>query len=303
MQIGMAGLGRMGGAMARRLLRNGHEVVAYNRSPKPVADIVAEGASGADSLEALVEALKPPRAVWTMVPSGDATEAMVNALLNLLSPGDTLIEGANSNFRDSQRRAKAAAEHRLLFLDAGTSGGIWGLEGGYCIMVGGDREAYDRLLPALKSLAPGDDRGYAYMGPAGAGHFVKMVHNGIEYGMMQAFAEGFEMLEAKTEFGLNLAEIAELWRHSSVVRSWLLDLAAAALQEDPGLDNLVSYVDDSGEGRWTVQESVELAVPTPVITAALQQRFRSRQENPLGGRVLAALRNQFGGHAIHTADS
>ncbi len=303
MQIGMAGLGRMGGAMARRLLRNGHEVVAYNRSPKPVADIVAEGASGADSLEALVEALKPPRAVWTMVPSGDATEAMVNALLDLLSPGDTLIEGANSNFRDSQRRAKAAADRRLLFLDAGTSGGIWGLEGGYCIMVGGDREAYDRLLPALKSLAPGEDRGYAYMGPAGAGHFVKMVHNGIEYGMMQAFAEGFEMLEAKKEFDLNMAEIAELWRHGSVVRSWLLDLAAAALQEDPGLDNLVSYVDDSGEGRWTVQESVELAVPTPVITAALQQRFRSRQENPLGGRVLAALRNQFGGHAIHTADS
>ena len=303
MQIGMAGLGRMGGAMARRLLRNGHEVVAYNRSPKPVADIVAEGASGADSLEALVEALKPPRAVWTMVPSGDATEAMVNALLDLLSPGDTLIEGANSNFRDSQRRAKAAADRRLLFLDAGTSGGIWGLEGGYCLMVGGDREAYDRLLPALKSLAPGEDRGYAYMGPAGAGHFVKMVHNGIEYGMMQAFAEGFEMLEAKKEFGLNMAEIAELWRHGSVVRSWLLDLAAAALQEDPGLDNLVSYVDDSGEGRWTVQESVELAVPTPVITAALQQRFRSRQVNPLGGRVLAALRNQFGGHAIHTADS
>ena len=299
MQIGMAGLGRMGGAMARRLLRSGHEVVAYNRSPRPVADIVAEGARGADSLDALVQALTPPRAVWTMVPSGDATEAMVNALLDLLSPGDTLIEGANSNFRDSQRRAKAAAERRLLFLDAGTSGGIWGLEGGYCLMVGGDREAYDRLLPALKSLAPGEDRGYAYMGPAGAGHFVKMVHNGIEYGMMQAFAEGFEMLEAKAEFGLNMAEIAELWRHGSVVRSWLLDLAAAALQEDPGLDNLVSYVDDSGEGRWTVQESVELAVPTPVITAALQQRFRSRQQNPLGGRVLAALRNQFGGHTVY----
>jgi len=299
MQIGMAGLGRMGGAMARRLLRNGHEVVAYNRSPKPVADIVAEGARGADSLHALVEALTPPRAVWTMVPSGDATEAMVNALLDLLSPGDTLIEGANSNFRDSQRRARAAADRGLLFLDAGTSGGIWGLEGGYCMMVGGDREAYDRLLPALKSLAPGEDRGYAYMGPAGAGHFVKMVHNGIEYGMMQAFAEGFEMLEAKKEFGLNMAEIAELWRHGSVVRSWLLDLAAAAFQEDPGLDNLVSYVDDSGEGRWTVQESVELAVPTPVITAALQQRFRSRQVNPLGGRVLAALRNQFGGHAVY----
>ena len=299
MQIGMAGLGRMGGAMARRLIRNGHDVVAYNRSPQPVADIVAEGARGTDSLDALVHVLTPPRAVWTMVPSGDATEAMVNSLLDLLSPGDTLIEGANSNFRDSQRRARAAAERNLLFLDAGTSGGIWGLDGGYCLMVGGDREAYDRLLPALKSLAPGEDRGYAYMGPAGAGHFVKMVHNGIEYGMMQAFAEGFEMLEAKKEFGLNMAEIAELWRHGSVVRSWLLDLAAAALQEDPGLDNLVSYVDDSGEGRWTVQESVELAVPTPVITAALQQRFRSRQVNPLGGRVLAALRNQFGGHAVY----
>jgi len=291
----------MGGAMARRLLRSGHEVMAYNRSPKPVADIVAEGAKGAGSLQALVEALDPPRAVWTMVPSGDATEAMVNTLLDLLSPDDTLIEGANSYFRDSQRRAKAAAERNILFLDAGTSGGIWGLEAGYCLMVGGDRKAYDRLLPALKSLAPGEDRGYAYMGPAGAGHFVKMVHNGIEYGMMQAFAEGFEMLEAKKEFGLDLAGIAELWRHSSVVRSWLLDLTAAALQDDPGLDSLVSYVDDSGEGRWTVQESVELAVPTPVITAALQQRFRSRQDNPLGGRVLAALRNQFGGHATYTA--
>ena len=301
MQIGIAGLGRMGGAMARRLLRSGHEVVAYNRSPKPVADIVAEGARGVDSLQALVDTLDSPRAVWLMVPSGDPTEIMVNTLLGLLSPNDTLVEGGNSYFRDSQRRAEAAAKQQVMFLDAGTSGGIWGLEGGYCMMVGGDREAYDRLLPVLKSLAPGEDRGYAYMGPAGAGHFVKMVHNGIEYGMMQAFAEGFEMLEAKKEFGLDLAGIAELWRHGSVVRSWLLDLAAAALQDDPGLDSLISYVDDSGEGRWTVQESVELAVPTPVITAALQQRFRSRQDNPLGGRVLAALRNQFGGHAIYTA--
>jgi len=300
MQIGMAGLGRMGGAMARRLLRSGHEVVAYNRSPQPVADIVAEGATGADSLDALVRALDQPRAVWVMVPSGNPTEAMVDTLLNLLSPGDTLVEGGNSNFRDSQRRAGAAAARDVRSLDAGTSGGIWGLEGGYCLMVGGDREAYERLLPVLKSLAPGDDRGHAYMGPAGAGHFVKMVHNGVEYGMMQAFAEGFEMMHAKEEFDLDLPAIAELWRHGSVVRSWLLDLAAAAFGEDPGLDELVSYVDDSGEGRWTVQESVELAVPTPVITAALQQRFRSRQDNPLGGRVLAALRNQFGGHAVHT---
>jgi len=300
MQIGMAGLGRMGGAMARRLLRSGHEVVAYNRSPQPVTDIVAEGATGADSLDALVRALDQPRAVWVMVPSGNPTEAMVDTLLNLLSPGDTLVEGGNSNFRDSQRRAGAAAARDVRWLDAGTSGGIWGLEGGYCLMVGGDREAYERLLPVLKSLAPGDDRGHAYMGPAGAGHFVKMVHNGVEYGMMQAFAEGFEMMHAKEEFDLDLPAIAELWRHGSVVRSWLLDLAAAAFGEDPGLDELVSYVDDSGEGRWTVQESVELAVPTPVITAALQQRFRSRQDNPLGGRVLAALRNQFGGHAVHT---
>jgi len=300
MQIGMAGLGRMGGAMARRLLRSGHEVVAYNRSPQPVTDIVAEGATGADSLDALVRALDQPRAVWVMVPSGNPTEAMVDTLLNLLSPGDTLVEGGNSNFRDSQRRAGAAAARDVRSLDAGTSGGIWGLEGGYCLMVGGDREAYERLLPVLKSLAPGDDRGHAYMGPAGAGHFVKMVHNGVEYGMMQAFAEGFEMMHAKEEFDLDLPAIAELWRHGSVVRSWLLDLAAAAFGEDPGLDELVSYVDDSGEGRWTVQESVELAVPTPVITAALQQRFRSRQDNPLGGRVLAALRNQFGGHAVHT---
>ncbi len=301
MQIGMVGLGRMGGNMAERLLRGGHHVTVFDASASAVGASAAKGAEAAASLEDVVKRLKAPRTLWVMVPAGEVTENTVAALTGLLSKGDTLIDGGNSNYKESQRRALTAAALGVDFLDVGTSGGIWGLENGYCLTVGGSKAAFERNLPVFQTLAPGDNRGFVYAGPSGAGHYVKMVHNGIEYGMMQAFAEGFELLAAKKEFNLDLAAVAENWRHSSVVRSWLLDLTAAALKEDAGLESLTSYVDDSGEGRWTVQESVDLAVPAPVITAALQARFRSRQENPLGGRVLAAMRQKFGGHAVKKA--
>ena len=301
MQIGMVGLGRMGGNMAERLSRGGHHVVVFDASASAVQASAAKGAAAASSLEDVVKRLKAPRTVWAMVPAGDVTEKTVASLTGLLSRGDTLIDGGNSNYKESQRRALAAAARGVDFLDVGTSGGIWGLDNGYCLTVGGSKAAFDRNLPVFQTLAPASDRGFVHAGPSGAGHYVKMVHNGIEYGMMQAFAEGFELLAAKTELNLDLAAVAENWRHSSVVRSWLLDLTAAALKEDVGLESLTSYVDDSGEGRWTVQESVDLAVPAPVITAALQARFRSRQENPLGGRVLAAMRQKFGGHAVKKA--
>jgi 6-phosphogluconate dehydrogenase len=237
-----------------------------------------------------------------MLPSGDVTEAGVDELLGLLSPGDTIIDGGNSNYKDSIRRSENAAGHGVDFLDAGTSGGIWGLQEGYALMVGGDKAAYERLESIFQSLAPAADRGVGRVGPSGAGHFTKMIHNGIEYGMMQAYAEGFEILAAKSELAEDLEQISKIWQHGSVVRSWLLDLAVAALEEDGDLSALTSYVDDSGEGRWTVQESIDLGVPAPVITASLQARFRSRQANPFGGRMLAALRNQFGGHAVHKAE-
>ena len=302
MDIGMIGLGRMGGDMARRLLRGGHRVVAYDSQPETVHKLVGEGAIGASSIRDVVEQLEPPRAAWVMVPSGEPTETTINALAEALSPDDVIIDGGNSNYRDSVRRAASLSERGLRFLDAGTSGGVWGLEGGYSLMVGGDAEVFKRLEPVFQTLAPGPDRGYGRVGPAGAGHFVKMVHNGIEYGLMQAYAEGFELMEAKEEFGLDMAQIAEIWRNGSVVRSWLLDLTAAALGDDPGLESLQAYVEDSGEGRWTVQESVELSVPAPVISAALQARFRSRQEQPFGARLLAAMRNQFGGHAVRRVE-
>ena len=301
MELGMVGLGRMGGNMALRLSKGGHNVVGYDPNQQVVQDYVKQGISGASSLEDLVGWLPPPRAVWSMVPSGEVTEATINRLGELLSPGDTVIDGGNSYYKDSMRRAAVLEEKDIYFLDSGTSGGIWGLAEGYCLMVGGDSDAFSRLEPILQTLAPAGDRGYGHVGPAGAGHFVKMVHNGIEYGMMQAYAEGFEIMEAKKEFDLDLASIAEIWRHGSVVRSWLLDLTAAALQEEPDLSSLQAYVDDSGEGRWTVQESVDLAVPAPVISASLQARFRSRQENSFGARLLAAMRNQFGGHAVRRA--
>ena len=301
MELGMIGLGRMGGNMALRLSKGGHNVVGYDPNQQVVQDYVKQGISGASSLEDLVGKLSAPRAVWSMVPSGEVTEATVNRLGELLSPVDTVIDGGNSYYKDSVRRAAVLAEKGVYFLDSGTSGGIWGVTEGYSLMVGGDSDAFSRLEPIMQTLAPAADKGYGRVGPAGAGHFVKMVHNGIEYGMMQAYAEGFEIMEAKKEFDLDMASIAEIWRYGSVVRSWLLDLTAAALQEEPDLASLQAYVDDSGEGRWTVQESVDLAVPAPVISASLQARFRSRQENSFGARLLAAMRNQFGGHAVRRA--
>ena len=302
MELGMIGLGRMGGNMAQRLVMGGHSVVAYDPNENAVQASIGVGVAGASSLIDLVGQLTPPRAVWTMVPSGQLTEDTINAVAGTLSQGDTIIDGANSNYKDSVRRAAALKERGLSFLDAGTSGGIWGLKEGYSMMVGGDREAFRRLEPIFQTLAPGPDRGYGHVGPAGSGHFVKMVHNGIEYGLMQAYAEGFELMKAKEEFDLDLAEISEIWRYGSVVRSWLLDLTAAVLHEDGSLSGVQAYVDDSGEGRWTVEESIELSVPVPVIAASLQARFRSRQDQPFGAKLLAAMRNQFGGHAVRRAE-
>ncbi len=298
MQIGMIGLGRMGGNMAQRLMRGGHEVSAYDPNPDAVKALTSDGATGVGSLADLVSSLATPRAVWVMVPDGDPTDATIGELRDLLDPGDTVIDGGNSNYKDSMRHSEELSGADISFLDAGTSGGIWGLAEGYSMMVGGDRAAYGRLEPIFQTLAPSPDSGHGYVGPAGAGHFTKMIHNGIEYGMMQAFAEGFEILEAKEEFGLDLAQIAEIWREGSVVRSWLLDLTAEALHEDATLGDIQAYVDDSGEGRWTVEESIALSVPAPVISASLQARFRSRQEQPYGAKLLAAMRNKFGGHAI-----
>ncbi len=302
MEIGMIGLGRMGGNMAHRLLNAGHRVLTYDRDQAAVAASQDLGAVGLASLEHLVAGLTVPRAVWVMVPAGQPTEGAIEDLVPLLQAGDVVLDGGNSFYKDSMRRAEKLASHGIDFIDVGTSGGIWGLTDGYALMVGGPDAAVKRLEPIFYSLAPASDKGYAHVGPSGAGHFVKMVHNGIEYGLMQAYAEGFELLAAKEEFNLDLSKIAESWRSGSVVRSWLLDLTAAALKEEPGLDSLQAYVDDSGEGRWTVQESVDLGVPIPVITLSLQQRFRSRQDQPFSGRLLAALRNQFGGHAVRRTE-
>ena len=303
MEIGMVGLGRMGGNMAQRLLRGGHTVVAFDQSAAALAANVSEGAAGTDSVADLVGRLAPPRAVWLMLPAGEVTEASMEELGGLLAPGDAIIDGGNANYKETLRRGKTLAERGIHLLDAGTSGGIWGLTEGYSLMVGGDPDVFRRLEPIFQTLAPGPDRGYCRVGPTGAGHFTKMVHNGVEYGLMQAYAEGFELLQAKQDdFDLDLLAIGKTWQYGSVVRSWLLDMAVRALEEDGDLESLASYVEDSGEGRWTVNESVELAVPTPVITAALYQRFRSRQEQPFSGRMLAALRNQFGGHSVRRAE-
>jgi 6-phosphogluconate dehydrogenase len=301
-ELGMIGLGRMGGNMVQRLLRGGHQVVTYDRSSEAVAASQSQGATGATSLEDLVGRLAQPRAVWVMVPAGQPTEDTIESLVPLLAQGDTILDGGNANYKDSMRRGEKLAAQGINFMDVGTSGGIWGLTEGYSLMIGGGRETFQRLEPVFQTLAPGKDKGYSHVGPVGAGHFVKMVHNGVEYGLMQAYAEGFEIMEAKKEFDLDLRQIAETWRYGSVVRSWLLDLAVDALVEDPKLESLQAYVDDSGEGRWTVQESVDLAVPAPVITISLQQRFRSRQEQPFGARMLAALRNQFGGHSVRRTE-
>ncbi|MEE3004948.1 MAG: decarboxylating 6-phosphogluconate dehydrogenase [Chloroflexota bacterium] len=302
MEIGMIGLGRMGGNMVQRLLNGGHRVVTYDRSAEAVAASQSQGAVGVSSIEELVKNLTAPKAVWVMLPIGQPTEDTINSLIPLLSAGDTVLDGGNANYKDSMRRAEKLAEHGIDFMDVGTSGGIWGLVEGYALMIGGKKEVFQRLEPIFQTLAPSKDQGLSHVGPAGAGHFVKMVHNGVEYGLMQAYAEGFEIMEAKKEFDLDLGQIAEGWRYGSVVRSWLLDLAAAALVEDPKLESLEAYVEDSGEGRWTVQESIDLAVPAPVITASVQARFRSRQKGPFGAKMLAALRNQFGGHAVRRTE-
>ena len=298
MELGMIGLGRMGGNMAQRLVAGGHRVVTFDRDPEAVTPSHGFGGEGASSLEDVVSRLAIPRALWIMIPAGQPTEETIDALAQLLSPGDAILDGGNSNYKDSMRRAEKLVAQGINFIDVGTSGGVWGLTAGYSLMVGGDEAAVKRLEPIFHTLAPAPDKGYSRVGPGGAGHFTKMVHNGVEYGLMQAYAEGFELMAAKEEFALDLPAIAETWRYGSVVRSWLLDLAADALKEDPTLESLDAYVDDSGEGRWTVEESVELAVPIPVITLSLQARFRSRQAQPFGGRLLAALRNQFGGHSV-----
>jgi 6-phosphogluconate dehydrogenase len=297
-QIAIVGLGRMGGNMAKRLLAGGHEVVAYDRDPEAVLRLAKEGATAASSLAGVVAALTAPRAIWVMVPAGGPTEDTITELGTLLAAHDVVIDGGNSYFRDSVRRSAALAERQIRFLDAGTSGGVWGLDNGYCLMLGGDRSAYEHVLPALTTLAP--EEGLGYFGEAGAGHFAKMVHNGIEYAMMQSYAEGFELLRA-TDYGYDLRQLTRVWNHGSVVRSWLLELAERAFAKDPELTSLSAYVDDSGEGRWTVNEAIARAVPVPAIAAALFARFTSRQESSFAMRVLAALRNEFGGHAVRKA--
>ncbi len=298
MELGMIGLGRMGGNMAQRLLAAGHRVVAYDTSADAISASESQGASGSSSLEDLISHLTPPRPIWLMLPQGQPTQDTLDQLAPLLSPGDIVLDGGNANYKDTLSRADALADCGIVLMDVGISGGIWGLSEGYTLMVGGRKEVFQRLEPIFQSLAPGPDRGYSHVGPVGAGHFVKMVHNGVEYALMEAYAEGFELMAAKEEFNLDLTAIANTWRHGSVVRSWLLDLVVSALEEDPSLSDLQAYVEDSGEGRWTVQESVDLAVPAPVITLSLLQRFRSRQAQPFGAKLLAALRNQFGGHPV-----
>jgi 6-phosphogluconate dehydrogenase len=320
MQIGMIGLGRMGGNMVRRLMRGGHECVVFDLNPKAVEELAGEGATGAGSLDDFVAKLTPPRTAWLMVPAGGPTEGMVREMGERLSPGDVVIDGGNSHFKDDVRRARELSARGIRYLDAGTSGGIWGLERGYCLMIGGDRETVRRLDPVFKTLAPGHggiepapgregkggtaEEGYLHCGPAGAGHFVKMVHNGIEYGLMQAYAEGFDIfrnanskdLPEEHRFDFDLADIAEVWRRGSVVSSWLLDLTASALAESPRLDEYTGFVQDSGEGRWTIETAIDEAVPANVLAAALFTRFRSRQDHSFAEKVLSAMRKKFGGH-------
>jgi 6-phosphogluconate dehydrogenase len=320
MQLGIIGLGRMGGNIARRLIGHGHQVVAYDRDEKAVAALAADKAVPVHSLKELVDQLQPPRAVWVMLPAGKITEDTIDQLAGLLSSGDTVIDGGNSFYKDDIRRAKELKTKGIDYVDVGTSGGIWGIERGYCMMIGGPKDVVGRLDPILDALAPGIgeiertphrdgrdsrvERGYIHAGPAGSGHFVKMVHNGIEYGLMQAYAEGFDILRGKAStelpederFSLELADIAEVWRRGSVVSSWLLDLTAMALAESPGLESFTGKVDDSGEGRWTINAAIEEAVPAEVLSAALYTRFRSRQSNTFGEKLLSAMRSKFGGH-------
>lgn len=296
MQLAMIGLGRMGGNMVQRLLQSGHDVLVYDQSATAVDAHVARGARGGHELTEIVRQLASPRIVWVMVPAGDAVERTLSQLAPQLAKGDIIIDGGNSNFRDSIRRAKELAAKGIEFLDVGTSGGVWGLTNGYCLMIGGGSSTFAHCEPIFRTLAPKD--GYAHVGPSGAGHYVKMVHNGIEYGMLQAYAEGYEILEASREFDLDLARVARLWNHGSVVRSWLNELAERAFARDGTLASIQGYVEDSGEGRWTVEEAMRLDVPAPVITLSLLARFRSRQDESFGAKVIAALRQEFGGHAV-----
>jgi 6-phosphogluconate dehydrogenase len=298
MELGLIGLGKMGFNMATRLRQGGHTVVGFDFNADVVKKLSSDGSKGVSSLEDLVKSLKAPRAIWLMVPSGDPVDETIAKLEPFMEKGDTFIDGGNSNYKDSQRRAKAEEAKGFHFIDCGTSGGVWGLKEGYSMMVGGPKEAVDRVRPIFETLAPAKDQGWGHVGPAGAGHFVKMVHNAIEYGMMQAYAEGFSILKHKEEFNLDLAAIGEIWRVGSVIRSWLLDLTTDALHKNPTLDGLEAYVVDSGEGRWTVFEAIDLNVSAPVITEALIRRIRSREENNFSDRMLAIMRNAFGGHAV-----
>ncbi len=300
MELGLIGLGRMGANMAVRLLQGGHRVVVYNRTFQKAQELAdSHGAVAARSIEELVAALQPPRVVWLMLPAGKATDEHIEQVAPLLAQGDIIVDGANNNYKVSIAHGEQLAARGIRFMDAGVSGGIWGLKVGYCTMVGGDAETFAHIEPLLKTLSPPD--GYLHCGPVGAGHFVKMIHNGIEYGMMQAYAEGFEIMQ-KSRYDLDLQKISHLWNQGSVVRSWLLELAERAFADDPDLSGLRGYVEDSGEGRWTVQEAIDLDVPAPVITLSLQTRFRSRQDDSFSAKVLAALRNQFGGHAVKKAE-
>jgi len=318
MQLGMIGLGRMGGNMVRRLMKGGHSCVVYDRDAARVKELGAQGATGASDLQGMIDALAKPRAIWVMLPAGAITEETVNTLANHLDPGDVIIDGGNSYFKDDVRRAKAVGAKGIEYADVGTSGGVWGLERGYCLMIGAKQEVFERLEPIFNTLAPGKgnipptpgrtatsaENGYIHCGPSGSGHFVKMIHNGIEYGIMQAYAEGFDVLKNATSkdlpeehrFELNMAEVAEVWRRGSVIGSWLLDLTAMALTENPSLSNFTGFVHDSGEGRWTIQAALEEAVPAEVLTASLYTRFRSRQEHTFAEKMLSAMRNKFGGH-------
>ena len=298
MELGMVGLGRMGANMAERLLRGGHKVTGFDPNPDARKALEGKGAASAESLQALVQSLPAPRVLWLMVPAGNITDDTVNTLLSLLSPGDTVIDGGNSNYNDTLRRAALYREHQLDYVDCGTSGGVWGLAEGYSMMVGGDEAVVKRLQPIFETLAPGKDAGWGRVGPVGSGHFTKMVHNGIEYGMMQAYAEGFSILEHKQEFGLDLAQIGQIWREGSVVRSWLLDLTTDALTKNPKMEGIAPYVADSGEGRWTVDEAIQLNVPAPVITLSLIARLRSRDTESFTDKLLSSMRNEFGGHAV-----
>jgi 6-phosphogluconate dehydrogenase len=301
MELGMIGLGKMGGFMTERLVRGGHTVIGFDRDPSAVQRVVAKGAGGADSLDKLFAQLKAPRAVWLMVPAGAPVDQTIELLLPHLAGGDTIIDGGNSYYKDSVRRAASLAPKKINFVDCGTSGGVWGLTEGYSMMVGGDAEVVKRLAPIFQTLAPGPDKGWGRVGPAGAGHFVKMVHNGIEYGVMEAYAEGLDLLRHKKEFNLDLLQVSQIWQYGSVIRSWLLDLTVDALSKNPSLEGIGAYVTDSGEGRWTVTEGVDLGVALPVISGALDVRFRSQDPEPFANKLLAMMRHEFGGHAVKSA--